>query len=396
MIAAGRGVRMAAGAAKAAGNVEPVARLSWAQAAAWRSERHSLRERAPRERMLAIAAELCGLHAQVMSSAELTLWARLDGLEPGAVRRALWDERSLVKSWAVRGTLHLLPSAEYPTWTAMLGRYRHYLRPVWLRNFGLTIDGLEQLIAAIAEALRERDLTRRELADAVVRITGSQELGEKVAFSWGSLLKPATYRGTLCFGPSRGQNVCFTRPDRWLGALAPVDPDVAERELARRYLAAYGPAMREDMGRWFGIGPSRAAKLIAALGEEVAPVELEGKTAWLLREHVAGALAAEPQRSVRLLPGFDQYTVGASLHVDELTPTPVRARIYRPQGWSSPVLLVDGRMEGIWRHERKGRRLLVQIEPFARIPAWARKAAEVEAERLAAFLGGALELTWQA
>ena len=69
-------------------------------------------------------------------------------------------------------------------------------------------------------------------------------------------------------------------------------------------------------------------------------------------------------------------------------------RVYRSQGWISPVLLVDGRMEGVWRHERKGGRLVVEIEPFAEQPGWVRHGAEQEAERLARFLGGELKFIW--
>src|SRR5512142_1144819 len=95
-------------------------KLTWARAAAWRARRHHLDKRAPAGSMLALASRLCGLHAQVMSSAELTVWARVEGLERGAVQRAIWEERSLVKTWAMRGTLHLLPSGEYPLWHGAL------------------------------------------------------------------------------------------------------------------------------------------------------------------------------------------------------------------------------------------------------------------------------------
>jgi Winged helix DNA-binding domain len=75
-------------------------------------------------------------------------------------------------------------------------------------------------------------------------------------------------------------------------------------------------------------------------------------------------------------------------------PEALKSRVYRPQGWLSPVLLVDGRMEGLWRHERKGDRLIVEIEPFAEQPEWVRRATEEEGERLARFLGGELEFRW--
>jgi uncharacterized protein YcaQ len=375
---------------------EPVAALSWQQVRAWRLRRHHLDRRAPAGDLLAVAAAVCGLHAQLMSSAELTLWARVDDLEPGAVARALWEERRLVKTWAMRGTLHLLPAAEFSLWQAALSTYRHYLSPAWFRYFGVDREGLEALIAAIAEALAQHPLTRDELADEVGRLMGAAAVGDKLRGSWGALLKPAAFRGYLCFAPSTGQNVRFTRPDRWLpdDRIQPVDPAAALRAVMRRFLAVSGPATREDVARWWGIGPAAAGRVLAALGEDVAPVDVEGTAAWMLASDVAEAAGSAPPRSVRLLPAFDQYVVAASHHAECLLPGRLRDRVYRPQGWLSPVLLVDGRMDGIWRHERKGGRLAVAIEPFVAIPAWARAEAEAEAERLARFTGGRLDLTW--
>jgi hypothetical protein len=77
-----------------------------------------------------------------------------------------------------------------------------------------------------------------------------------------------------------------------------------------------------------------------------------------------------------------------------LLPGDLRRRVYRPQGWISPVLLVNGRMAGTWRHQIKGSRVEEVIEPFLEAPLWVRRAAARESERLAAFLGGALSLTF--
>src|SRR4051812_35359641 len=113
-------------------------RLSWEQVRSFRLRGQQLHQRAPASEMLSVAARIGGLHAQLMSSAELTLWARVEGLSRTAVRDALWRDRTLVKTWAMRGTLHLLPSSEYGLWKGALGNYRHYLRPGWLRAFGMT------------------------------------------------------------------------------------------------------------------------------------------------------------------------------------------------------------------------------------------------------------------
>ncbi len=373
------------------------AHLTWRQVMAWRLRRHHLHERAPAHAMDDVVAGLCGLHAQLMSSAELTLWTRVSDLEPDAVERALWEHRSLVKTWAMRGTLHLLPAADFALWQAGLGTYRHYLKPAWSRAFGLTPDGVDQLVAAVGDALDGRMLTREELARQVSSLTGSAELAHELGQSWGALLKPASFRGRLCYAPSLGQRVRFTRPDQWLAARPAVELDDAMREIPRRFLAAHGPATREDFARWWGIAPAPAGRLIRSLDGAVTEVDVEGTRAWMLTEAVPEAHDADlPARAlVRLLPAFDQYVIAATRHADRLLPGPFKERVYRPQGWLSAVVLVNGRMDGVWRHERKGARVLVAIEPFVDLSPSARSAAEDEAERLAGYLGGALELAWQ-
>ena len=384
-----------------AATAAPAAKLGWGQVATWRAARHHLDERAPAKAMLRVVAGIAGLHAQVMSSAELTLEARVEGLDAGAVRRALWEERSLVKTWAMRGTLHLLPAAELPMWQAARLTRRWWETGSWQRGFGVTVDELERLNDAVAQALDGQLLTREELADRVGQLTGSKELGDKLRESWGALLKPAAALGLICFAPSQGQQVRFTRPDTWLGGWTSHDPEEAMDQVTRRFLAASGPVTREDFARWWGIpSPAQGGKLLERLGDEVARVEVEGAAAYALAADLPGLAEAGGRgrggsRTVRLLPAFDQYVVTATRHAERLMPGPYKARVYRPQGWLSPVLLVGGRMEGVWRHEVKGRRVQVTVEPFAGpLPAWARRAAEAEAERLAAFAGGQLELGW--
>ena len=376
-------------------------KVTWKQAAAWRVHRQHLDRRARSGSMLAVTSRLCGLHAQVMSSAELTVWARVENLDRREVQTALWEERSLVKTWAMRGTLHLLPASEFPVWHAALSTSRRYQRPkAWQNYLGVTLEELDQLTDAIAAALEGRVLTREELVQQVTRITGSAAFGRTLAEnSWGTILKPAAFTGRLCFAPSVGQRVRFTHPRTWLAAAITsqkLETENALADIARRYLAAYGPATHHDLARWWGGGGVAAArKWIALLGGEVSQVSIDGTQAWMLSAHVRKLRDMSPGRSVRLLPGFDQYVVAASRHAEHLLPGDLRSRVYRPQGWISPVLLVNGFMQGVWRHEIKGSRVEVTIEPFIKPPAWVRRGANEEAERLAGFLGTKLHLAWK-
>ncbi|MEU4448953.1 winged helix DNA-binding domain-containing protein [Actinosynnema sp. NPDC050801] len=362
--------------------------VTWRQVAAWRTRRHGLDARRPAAEALDVVSRLCGLHAQLMSSAEATLRARVDDLADDAVERALWVDRTLVKTWSMRGTLHLLPAAEYPLWQAGFATYRHYLKPVWLRNFHITAEELTALVDAVGDVLADRVLTRAELADEVAART-SAHIGEKLRESWGAYLKPASFRGRLVFGPGEGQLVRFTAPRTWLGVdLA--DDDGAVERVALRFLAQQGPATREDFARWWGVQPAEGGRVLKALGDRVEPLDVEGTACWARAEDVEGLRAAEPVETVRLLPAFDQYVVAATRQATHFLDGGTPEQVYRPQGWLSPVLLVNGMMAGVWSQERRGRRTAVTVRPFRSLSAAARKAVLDEVDRL----GDRAEVHW--
>lgn len=158
-------------------------KLTWPRVAAWRVRRHYLDQRLPAGNMLAVASRLCGLHAQVLSSAVLTLWARVEELDRYAVQRALWQDRTLVKTWAMRGTLHLVPSDDLPLWHAALTTSRRYSKPGLWRRFGLTLEELDRLTESIGDALNGAVMTREELAQRVGQLTGSRKLARSSQLS---------------------------------------------------------------------------------------------------------------------------------------------------------------------------------------------------------------------
>lgn len=352
-----------------------------ARVRAFRLARQRLDRRAPAGTLIEVARALCGVHAQVASSAELALWARIDGLERDEVRVALEEARTLVKTWAVRGTLHLLPADELALFVAVLGPRWDNPGGAWLRGHGVPEAHFEAIVRLVPKVLGARPRTREELADRLAEAGGGPELRERLLSGWGALLKPSAHRGDLCFGPSRGRNVTFVRPDRWLGRLQRHAAQKAGRELVRRFLAAYGPATADDFARWVGIRGAQPKRMLAALGDELAEVDVDGRPASLLARDLEALRKAGRPKTVRLLPAFDPYVVGARPR-EHLVGARHQATIYRAQGWISPVVLVDGAAAGIWKQER-GR---VELELFGPISRAARHAIDDEAERLRAFL----------
>jgi hypothetical protein len=222
----------------------------------------------------------------------------------------------------------------------------------------------------------------------------SKTLGETLRSGWGSFLKPASFQGKLCYGPSQGQNVTFIAPEEWLGRKLEIpDPDDALREVCRKFASLNGPISREELSRWwYALSPAQAGKVLGSL-EDLVPVDVEGQIRYLAKKDVDGALKVDARKEVHLLPAFDQYVVMSPRDPAVLDPKQ-KAKVFRKSAWLSPVLLVDGRIEGVWWWERKGKRVSISFEPFTKQPAWVKKAVLSEAERLAAFVGGELETTW--
>lgn len=330
--------------------------MQWESVLAWRVERQHLARRA--KDALAVTSDLCGLHAQVMSSAQLTLWARMD--DPPKVERLLWEQRALVKTWTLRGTLHLLSPDELPLYTGAQAALKpRYEQKAWLKHFKLTPKDAQRIIDGVPAALRDGPLTREDLAARV---------HEGLRRGYGDLLKPVAFRGELIFADSAGQNVRFALPEPF----EPMDTVQATKEITRRFLTRYGPASREELAKWFGSpSPAVCGRWIKALGDEVVETEF----GWLLARDLADLEAAAPSGVVNLLPAFDQYVVAAPR---DQRATAAPERIYRKGGWFSPVLLVDGVMAGVWSLEDE----VLTIEPFAPVGDDVRAQAEAEAARL--------------
>jgi uncharacterized protein YcaQ len=203
---------------------------------------------------------------------------------------------------------------------------------------------------------------------------------------WSTLLKPVARSGRLCFGPSRGTSVTFVRPDVWLGSWRDLDPDEAIVEIARRYLRAYGPATKDDFGRWFGAWPGVGKAAWAGLVDELVPVSMEGRRADALASDLKSLKAVAPRSSVRLLPAFDPYLMGHKSR-DHLFDAAYRPRVSRTAGWISAVVLVDGRVAATWSSTVVRQTLRMAVAPFQKLQAEVRAEIGSRADEIASTLG---------
>ncbi|WP_432924181.1 winged helix DNA-binding domain-containing protein [Microbispora sp. CA-135349] len=361
-----------------------VAETTWAQVLAWRLRRQFV-EPAGGGDAVAIARRLCGVQAQVASSAALAVAVRHANPRPEEIEDALWRDRTLVKTWTMRGTLHLLPADEFPAYRAALGSLRFWEKASWQRGHGVSAREIEAVVDAVPRALSGRVLTREELVEAVIATTGDAHVREALTSGWGALLKPLSFLGELCYGPPRDGRVTFARPADWLpgGRGEALSPEEGGVRVLRAFLGAHGPATPRMFDAWLFRGATPKTALRGWFGElerELARVEVEGVPAVLPAELLDDLLACPASEDVHLLPGFDQFILGAPRDLEPLLPKAVRPKVSRTAGWISPVVIHQGRVAGVWE-PKEGRPVVELFEPVPE------RLLAAETDRVAALLG---------
>ncbi|MET9291615.1 winged helix DNA-binding domain-containing protein [Streptomyces sp. NPDC003077] len=360
--------------------------VTHAQVLAWRLRRQGLAPRTDAS-VPEVVERLAGVQAQVASSAQLAVASRQVSPSPDAVSQAL-DARSIVKTWAMRGTLHWLTPAHMGAYLSLLGAARTWEKPAWQKAFGVSAAQMAAMGEAVDEVLDDRVLTRQELTDALLSRAGFAGLAGQLSSGWGAVLKPLAWTGRLCQGPTRGQKVTFAAPRSWVPGWRGIpEPDEAAAVVIPAYLRAHGPATPEAFDAWLLRGATRKATLrgwFASLGERLVPVEVDGAGgAYVLAEDADELARTEPSREVRLLPGFDQYVLGPGTSDARLIAPARRKAVSRAAGWISPVVVHAGRVVGVWDFTDEGVAVTL-FEEDAEVP---RAGLEAEVAHLARCTG---------
>ena len=296
--------------------------------------RSHLVERAPADRLVEVVRDVCGIHAQVMGSAELQLAARVDGITQADVREALWERRELVKTWTLRGTLHIHPADELSALDRGAAR-RSRARP----TVGDGLENVDEVVAAIGEALRGRaaDTRGARRRRRRARRAGAARASSRPAGATTS--SDAAIAGVLCFGPPQG-----------------AEGDVRASGRLARAAAARGSPRRRCARSRAGTRPPTARSRIASSGSGSARASARFEEL----DFPEPKESAATTQSVRLLPEYDVYVMGFRDR-DTFVPPAVREQIKAhgkgryegPAG--TPFLLVDGICAGIWRRRRRRR-----------------------------------------
>lgn len=377
------------------------------RALAFRLDSQNLAVRLPPGSILA-AAGACGVQNTPPGSAALALHARVEGMTPGVLERALLIDKALLQLWSLRAAPHVFPVGDAAVFTAGAmppdeASLRFFIRGAEdpLRLVGMSATELVDRVAAGVKASMDgRTMTKPPLAVEVANRLAAR-LGQEKRAAWESpsrivpdmttgvaLVRFALYltglQGVLCFAGREGNQAPMALTEQWLGRPLPAaDPGAARAELVRRYLHCYGPSTPGHFAEWAGIAPAQAAASWKLVDPGLAEVTFGKGKAWLLRADMPSLMAPPLAEGVRFLPPHEpllQMRDRETLIPDKK----LHRHIWRPVG-NPGVVLAGGQAVAAWRSQKKGKQLNVQAELFEPAPASALRAIEAEAQSLAPF-----------
>jgi uncharacterized protein YcaQ len=356
-------------------------------------DRHFLLSAPLPEQTTEAIGQICGLNAQSARAPYLSLWSRMDGFRREILTEALYEEKTLIKTWLMRGTVHIVPTADFPVYQRALRRslcdgWETSLKKQTLIAIPRTWS---KLLDAIMNSLGEGPLVKKDLAARVKGLMRSYtEREQKRLVGWA--LRLLSYRGLVCHDRPTGpwyhfKDNRFAPVSLWLeqNHVEAVDEDEARHDLLLKYLGGYGPATIRDFAYWAGFKMPEARQVLESARKRLCRISLkDGKAElWVRAEEADYLKDREPKQPVCFLPEFDPLVMG---HKDKsrIMDEDARKRVFLRLATVAPTLLVEGRVAGTWDYSFPTGAL--DIKPFKAFSAETRKAVEPLARRLREFL----------
>jgi hypothetical protein len=350
-----------------------------------------LERQASSENLLDVVRDVCGIQAQQSAAMLLALRARIRNLQMSDVEDAITCQRSLVRTWAMRGTLHLLHSEDVLMFLNVLSPINLAKDKARRLQLGLDDDlskrGLDALRGILSDTPLTRDVILEQLLQSGIGIAPE---GQALIH----LLMQAGAEQMLCCGPdtANGKST-FVLLDQWLGQKPPLPQQQSLSIMAVQYLSAYGPAHVNDFAAWSGLPMKMARAAWDNVQDMWVEAHLNEQPIALIKQHVTWLNDMNGQEThVRLLAAFDPYVLGYA-NRDDLVPPQHHAEVYHG-GQTVPVIMLNGLAVGVWRYKREPKRLTIFVRTFDTIDDDTRSLIAEEVDDIGRFFKRPITLEW--
>lgn len=358
--------------------------------------KHHLFRKAKKRDLVRVVGDVCGLHAQAATTPYLSLWSRVEGFNNDLLNEALYKTKLLVKTWVMRGTLHVIPSEDLPIYNPALKRmwFQHHGRYMRAPDWPSKEERRRVIHPRIVEALAQEPLKRKDLSNKVrLLLKDDSKPYERLFSGWGGILKETAYEGLTVYAQPCNREACFARLDRWLPNidLSRVSEEEAQKRLFLKYLRGYGPASQQDFVLWSGVMAGDAKRAIENTRSMIEEVEIKGVKGryWLLNEDfkTLESINLDIKAPTMLLPKFDSILLG---HKDRtrIIHDEHKKRVFKPKvGDIAATVWINGRIAGTWRTKKAKHALAVTITPFDKIEKEDLKDVEEKAKEIGQSMG---------
>jgi hypothetical protein len=302
-----------------------------------------------------VVAHMGAIQAQDYAGAKWAVGLRLPGSTDAGIERALAD-RSIVRTWAIRGTLHFVAAKDVQWLLALVAPMIIRKNARRYRELGLDERTLERSSESILDALQGGRLLDRRSLRKILEEKGIDTEGQRFPY----MLQRASLEGTICQVGMRHNNPVFSEFRGPSTGDEPRSRGDALAELAKRYFAGHGPATLEDFSWWSGLPAADARAGLEAIKEQLTRVITGGLVYWCSRTVPE---FKENSSKMYLLPGFDEYMIGYRDHGATLDVLKVKQLVFK-NGIISPAILVNGRVGGTWTRTIGKGKVVVTGRPF--------------------------------
>ena len=324
----------------------------------------------------------------------LILRARIQGIVAEDLTDLMDRRGELIRTWAMRGTIHLMTWEDQSWIIPLLGPAIIAKTRRRRQELGLDERLLARCLREIRVILADGNPVTRE--DLIKRLIDQGVTLERKSQAPYHLLAYASLLGIICIGSdnSDGEQT-FVLADQPLKNRKPLEGKQALAELAYRYLQGYGPARSSDFAWWSGLPVTTARQGWELMREKgmLAEIMVENRTLWLPETQLRSLHEqAFTKTIVNLLPAFDNLVLGYSDR-EHFVPEKYHKEIYHG-GQTVPLVLVNGMAAGVWRYERRGKKLSINVQPFEPFDRTVKDLVEKEAEDVGRFMGISPTLTY--
>ncbi|KPK98013.1 MAG: hypothetical protein AMJ90_10055 [candidate division Zixibacteria bacterium SM23_73_2] len=356
---------------------------------------HFLFDNAEKSDLVKVVDQICGLNAQTARAPYISLWSRIKNFKKDQLKKALYKDKTLVKTWLMRGTVHIVSARDFPVYqkalrNSLVGGWERFLKK---KEMVLAPREKKKLFQKTLDILSRKSLTIKELLPEIKGVLkGYSEDEEKIFL--GRALRALSYLGIICHGEPTGSWYHF-KENRFTAVcnqlkgfdIDKLDEKEAKAKLLLKYLHSYGPASAKDFSYWTGFKANESKQIFEEVKDKLVEIKIKDAfcSLWMLKKDLSSLenINTRKKPPTSFLPEFDSLIMG---HKDKsrIMDDKHRGKVFLPLAGVAPVFLLNGKIKGSWNFKMSDRKIKLSL--FEKTGTGDKSKIEKESKRLKQFI----------